>query len=69
MQTKKKDLVGVMVEKFKETYPTLAKQIVHFYPSGVCTLTVYLKDGTKLSYDYNRGRAVRLKEKWKVENV
>ena len=66
MRTKKKDLVSVMLKEFKKTYPTMAKQIVHFYPDKACTLIIYLKDGTKLSYDYDYGRAIRLKEKWKT---
>ena len=66
MRFKKKDAANVMFKEFSKTYPTLAKQTIHFYPSSVCTLIVYLKDGTKLSYDYDYGRAVRLKEKWKI---
>lgn len=52
-------------KEFQKTYPNLSKQVVHFYPDKLFTLIVYLDDGTKLSYDYNDGRAVRLKEKWK----
>ena len=69
------DRIGVnsdvrkMLDEFQKTYPTLSKQIVHFHQDKLCTLIIYLKDGTKLSYDYNYGRATRLREKWKLYNL
>ena len=62
------DGVSKMFKDFQKTYPTLSKQAVHFYQDKLCTLIIYLKDGTKLSYDYNYGRATRLRDKWKFDN-
>ena len=50
---------------FKKTYPSLSKDCVHFHPQGFMTIVVYLSDGTKLSYNYETGRAVVLKDRWR----
>ena len=61
------DDARIMFKDFQKTYPTLSKQVVHFYQDRLCTLVVYLKDGTKLLYDYNYGRATRLRDRWKLD--
>lgn len=63
----KNDDAGIVFKKFKEIYPTLSKQVVYFYPTNLLTIIVYLEDGSKLSFDYDYGRAVRLKDRWKKE--
>lgn len=66
MQVKNDD-AGIVFKKFRKIYPKLSKQVVHFYPVNLLTIIVYLEDGSKLSFDYDYERAVRLKDRWKKE--
>lgn len=61
----KNDDAGLVFKEFQKTYPTLSKEVVHFHPTNLLTIIIYLKDGTKLSFDYDHGRAVKLSERWK----
>lgn len=63
----KNDDARTVFKKFKEIYPKLSKQVVHFYPTSLITIVVYLEDGSKLLFDYDYERAVRLKDRWKKE--
>lgn len=61
------DDAGIAFKRFKEIYPRLSEQAVHFYPTSVITIVIYLEDGSKLLFDYEYERAYRLKDRWKKE--
>lgn len=57
-----------IIKSFKQTYPNLSKQAVHFCPIAQMTIAVYLDDGRKLSYNYLDGKANVLSERWKKDS-
>lgn len=50
---------------FKQRHPHLSKEISHWCPHDYATILIYLKDGMKLTYDYEEHKAVILGSRWK----
>lgn len=42
---------------FKRRHPHLAKQVSYWCPNDYMSILVYLKDGTKLTYNYSNSKA------------
>ena len=53
-----------ILEDFKARHPNLAKLVCYWCPRGYATITIHLKDGIMLSYDYDDKRAVILAKDW-----
>ena len=43
--------------KFKKTHPRLSKMVSSFQPCDYAKILIYLKDGSKLTYNYDACRA------------
>ena len=45
---------------FKKTYPSIGKNVAHWYPSGHLEITARLNDNSKVVYSYleNKGRVI-----------
>lgn len=44
-------------EDFKQRHPLLKKEITYYKPYGYAEIEVWLKDGSKLIYNYDEKRA------------
>lgn len=53
-------------EEFEALYPSLSKDVVHWYPANGMDLVVYLKDGSKVVYERDLARAVVMEDRWKL---
>ena len=47
----------MILTDFKNRHPKLSKQITYWCPHDYLTILIYLKDGMKLTYDYNNHEA------------
>lgn len=54
-----------VVNDFKERHPKKAKQVVYWRPQDLATVLIYLKDGTKLYYNYDTHESEILTSRWK----
>ena len=52
-------------QEFESLYPSLSKDVVHWYPIGGTDLIVYLRDGSKVTYERDLARAVVMEDRWK----
>lgn len=50
---------------FKNQHPTLHKEVAHWRPHDYSTILIYLKDGKKITYDYDTKEIKFLTDKWK----
>lgn len=41
-------------KRFSESFPRISKRVVEWYPSRAQRIVIFLDDGQKLLYDYNR---------------
>lgn len=58
MKRERKKVTWHMVyTKFKKTHPRLSKMVLRFQPYDYAEILIYLKDGSKLTYNYDTCRA------------
>ena len=49
---------------FKERHPKLGKEVCWWCPQDYATILIHLKDGMKITYNYDDHRATILCTKW-----
>lgn len=47
----------VIYKDFRRRHPTLKKEVLHWRPHSYSTIILYLKDGSRMLYDYDFSRA------------
>lgn len=50
---------------FKQHYPNLSRETVHFRPYSYLTILLYFRDGMIATYDYTAKKATVLDKRWK----
>jgi hypothetical protein len=48
----------IIYKDFRRRHPTLKKEVTYWRPHDYATIMLYLKDGTKMLYNYDYSRAV-----------
>lgn len=52
---------------FKNRHPTFHKKAIYWRPHDYSTILIYLKDGKKITYDYDTKEIKFLIERWKKD--
>lgn len=42
---------------FKQRHPNLSKEVIHWQPYAYATIKLWMKDGSKIVYNYDNHRA------------
>lgn len=48
---------------FKQRHPNLRKEVIHWCPYDYCTIQLWLKDGSKMTYNFDEHKAVFISRK------
>lgn len=48
----------LIFDEFKQRYPSICDEMVNWYASGYLKITIRLKDGCEIVYDYVNKRAL-----------
>lgn len=52
---------------FKQRHPNLSKNVEYWRPDNFLRIEIFMKDGTKMMYEYDKHKATFLKDRWKGE--
>ena len=53
-----------ILNDFKERHPRLGKEVCWWCPQDYATILIHLKDGMKITYNYDEHRATILCTRW-----
>lgn len=53
-----------IIVDFKQRHPRLSKRVIYWCPHDYATILIHLKDGMKITYNYDDKKAVILSASW-----
>ena len=65
MAERNKITFRMVLDDFKKRHPHLCKRIIYWCPHDYATILIYIDDGMKLIYNWDKKKAYILSSRWK----